>query len=51
MYDYSLFVYIHVGASLKSEPVEVEGGVLLPYNLPPDRYNSQSLRLPQKCPD
>ena len=25
------------GSTMKSEPVEVEGGVLLPYNLPPDR--------------
>jgi ABC-type multidrug transport system ATPase subunit len=25
------------GSTLKSDPVEVEGGILLPYNLPPDR--------------
>jgi hypothetical protein len=26
-----------LGSTRKSDPVEVEGGVLLPYNLPPDR--------------
>ncbi len=31
------------GATLKSDPIEVEGGgILLPYNLPPDRYGADT---------
>ena len=34
---HTLLLYNDVGSTLKSDPVEVEGGILLPYNLPPDR--------------
>ena len=36
--DYVSLVSLSAGATLKSDPVEVEGGILLPYNLPPDRW-------------
>lgn len=30
------YLSLFVGATLKTEPLKVEDGVLLPYNLPPD---------------
>lgn len=33
-----LIVWLISGATPKSEPIEVEGGLLVPYNLSPDRY-------------